>query len=188
MASVTTCRSQLVSVLLAATLLLATGLTAPVFADGNGGNGGNSGGGPGKSESAPGKAKGSKKPSKKVQGSYDVTIAGYYRGSGKADVTESDIRITATVTDPGGRSYQLTSGKLDITDDRFHGEGTLAGAGPAQIDGRVDPADEPEPGQGQGQGQGRGRRPVLKKARIMFTFSADGHRARGAGGSAGSGS
>ena len=191
-------RFKLVSVFLAATLLLAIG-PGIAAADGkpgsgNGGNSGSNSGGKGGGSGSnaggnSGKARGSKNPSKEVQGRYDITIAGYYRGSGTAQVTGSGITIAATVRDPAGKTYKLTSGKLDITDERFKGDGDLSGF-PARIDGRVDPADEPEPGnsgQGQGQGQGRGKKAVLKKARIMFTFSAEGHRARGAGAIGGSG-
>jgi hypothetical protein len=162
-------RSHLAPILLAAALLLSP---APVRSDPggqpNGGNG-NGGGSPGNSGNAPGqnKPKHRKTPTERVQGEYEVRIVGYYTGSGSAAASGGGIKISASVTDPSGKTMSLRTTNLDVTDDRFTGTGTLDGA-TVRIDGRLDPQD-------------RKGNDVLKKARITFTFSANGHHSRGAG-------
>jgi len=61
----------------------------------------------------------------------------------------------------------LQTKNLDVSDDRFSGTGTLDGA-EVRFDGRLDPQD-------------RKGNEVLKRGRITFTFSANGHHSRGAG-------
>ena len=107
------------------------------------------------------------RPSAKVRGLYVVRIAGYYSGTGEARASDAGIKISAKVKDPNGKDYSFQAKKLDIVDDRFTGTGTLEGV-EVNIDGRVDPQDT------------RGNE-VLKKGRITFTFSANGHHSRGVG-------
>jgi len=170
LASVLACRSQLVSLLLAAALSLCA--AAPLRSNPGGqpnGGGGSDNGSPGKSGDAPGqnKPKHSRTPTARVQGDYEVRIVGYYTGSGTAAATAGGITITARVKDPAGKAMDLQSGDLTVSDDHFSGTGTLNGAA-VKFDGRLD-------------GQDRKGGEVLKRARITFTFSANGHHARGAG-------
>jgi hypothetical protein len=161
-------RSHLVRFLLAAMLLLSP---APVWSNPGGQpNGGGNGGGdgsPGKSGDAPGRIKHRKTPTPDVQGDYKVRIVGYYTGTATATATGGGITISGSVTDPSGKKMSLATTNLDVTDDRFTGSGTLDGAA-VRIDGRLDPKDQ------------KGNE-VLKKARITFTLSANGHHSRGAG-------
>jgi hypothetical protein len=107
-------------------------------------------------------------PSKRVRGLYILTIAGHYVGQGEAHATTSGIKLSARVKDPEGKEYTLSARKLDVTNDRFSGTGTLGGMD-VEFDGRVDPQDK------------RGDE-VLKKGRIAFTFRvANGKHGRGAG-------
>jgi hypothetical protein len=162
-------RSHLAPLLLAAALLLSP---APVRSDPGGqpnGGSGNSGGSPGNSGNAPGQSKPRhrKTPTERVQGEYEVRIVGYYTGSGSARASGTGIKISASVSDPSGKAMDLQAKNLDVTDDRFTGTGTLDGA-TVRIDGRLDPQD-------------RKGSEVLKKGRITFTLSANGHHSRGAG-------
>jgi hypothetical protein len=162
-------RSHLAPILLAAALLLSP---APVRSDPggqpNGGNG-NGGGSPGNSGNAPGqnKPRHRKTPTDRVQGEYELRIVGYYTGSGSARASGTSIKISASVTDPSGKTMNLQASSFDITDDRFTGTGTLDGTA-VRIDGRLDPQD-------------RKGGEVLKKGRITFTLSSNGHHSRGAG-------
>ena len=164
-------RSHLAPLLIAAALLLSTAaVLANPGGQPNGGSGsGGSGSSPGSSGSAPGqnKPKHRKTPSERVQGEYEVRIVGYYTGSGSARASATGIKISASVTDPSGKTMDLQAKNLDVTDDRFSGTGSLDGAA-VRIDGRLDPQD-------------RKGNEVLKKRRITFTFSANGHHSRGAG-------
>jgi hypothetical protein len=131
-------------------------------------NGGGNGGGNGNSGNAPGQIKKHRKtPTEAVQGDYEIRVVGYYTGSGSANASGTGITINARVSDPAGKAMSLQAGNLSITDDRFTGTGTLDGAS-VRIDGRLDPKD------------GKGNE-VLKRGRITFTFSANGHHSRGAG-------
>ena len=111
-----------------------------------------------------------KKPTAKVQGSYVLKIAGYYTGSGDAVASGSGVSINGKVTDPADKEYKLSSGNLEVTNDRFHGTGTLGSAN-VEIDGRLDPKDD-----------GKGN--VLKRGRMTLTFrvlDAGNHLSRAAG-------
>jgi hypothetical protein len=172
--------SQFASLILAAALLLST--AAPVLSapkknngassgnngSGNGNNGnGNNGNGNGGTGVGQNKPKHSNKPTERVQGEYDVRIVGYYSGTGTARASAGGIKISGRVTDPAGKAMDLLTKNLDVSDDRFSGTGTLDGA-EVRFDGRLDPQDL------------RGN-DVLKRGRITFTFSANGHHSRGAG-------
>lgn len=109
----------------------------------------------------------SRRPSGKVRGLYVVRIAGYYTGSGEARASSTGIKISARLKDARGKEYNFQARKLEIEDDRFFGTGTL-GDMEVKIDGRLDAQDR----------RGNG---VLKKGRLTFTFSANGHHSRGAG-------
>jgi hypothetical protein len=151
----------------AAALLLA----APALADGNG-KGGNNGNGNDKvSDNKPPKK--NHRPTAKVQGDYAIRIAGYYSGAGTGSATGAGIKISAKVKDPAGNQYDLQAKQLSVVDDRFSGIGSLGGV-EVRIDGRLDPRDAT------GNNGVKGNE-VLKKGRMTFTFSANGHHARGAG-------
>lgn len=109
----------------------------------------------------------SRRPSSKVRGLYIVRIAGYYSGSGEARASSTGIKISARLKDPRGKEHNFQARNLEIEDDRFTGTGTL-GTMEVKIDGRLDAQDR----------RGNG---VLKKGRLTFTFSANGHHSRGAG-------
>ena len=104
----------------------------------------------------------------KVQGPYDITIAGYYRGGGTAEAA-SAVSIRAQVTDPRGTTSTLEASGLEVINNRFRGVGTLGGKDVAIV-GRVDEHDEPTD-----------EKKVLKKSRITFTFRTGPHFGRGAG-------
>jgi hypothetical protein len=107
------------------------------------------------------------RPSPRVQGRYVLRFAGYYTGTGEARANGSGIKISARLKDPKGKEYDFQAKKLDIDEDRFSGTGLLDGK-ELDIDGRIDPQDK------------RGNE-VLKKGRMTFTFSVDGHHSRGVG-------
>ena len=172
-------RRHVASTLLVAALLL----SAAVPALSNQGNGGGKPDDPGKpggvGRNGNDNARGKRNPTRKVQGSYGVKIAGYYKGTGDVKVSGDGISIQGTVTDPRGNSYTLSSDKLEVLEDRFRGGGTL-GSMTVTIDGRVDPEDVEDPDDPEDKNKKR----VLKKGRVTFTFSTNtqpSHRARGAG-------
>jgi hypothetical protein len=108
----------------------------------------------------------------KENGFYDVTISGYYRGSGKARASATTVSIDADVKDDAGAPHRLTAHALPRDPERhylFSGRGTLDGM-EATIDGRV---DVPDPRNND----------VLKKGRIVFTFKVipNGRHGRGGG-------
>lgn len=116
----------------------------------------------------PGQSKKNKRPTAKVQGSYELKIAGYYKGSGSAVASGSGISLNGKVKDPHGKEYTLASSDLEVTDDRFRGTGTL-GSMDVDIDGRLDPQDDDKVN-------------VLKRGRITLTFrDPANHSSRAAG-------
>ena len=80
----------------------------------------------------------------KINGAYDVMVAGCGTGTGKAVVTPKMVKIDATLTDKSGNVFTLSAKKLDIdmTTYHFKGDGTLEGV-PCTISGRLDPQDPP---------------------------------------------
>ena len=193
------CRRQLGSILLAAALLLSAagpvlsnpgakpdnpGKSNPGKPDGAGkpGDPGSKGGGSsGGNAGGQGNARGRRNPTDKVQGGYEVKIAGYYTGTGRVKVTGDGVTITGDVKDPQNNQYALKTDRLEVLEDRFRGEGTLGGM-KVTIDGRVDPAD-PDPAKTGGP-PGKSKNRVLLKGRVTFTFRTETdpiHRARGAG-------
>lgn len=176
-------RYHIPSVLLVAALLVSLAAPTPSAGNANGaGNGGNSGGNAGNANGGVGSGNSNaakRRPSKNVQGGYAIKVAGYYRGSGAVRVSGDAISINATVTDPRGKSYALSSGNLEVFEDRFSGDGTL-GDMTVTIDGRVDPQDLQDPADP----KNKNKNGVLKNARVTFTFrthTTPSHRARGAG-------
>jgi hypothetical protein len=111
-------------------------------------------------------------PRTKEIGRYDLTISGFYSGSGLAFVTSAGVTIRADLTDEDGNTYKFQSQRLSRDPDRhylFRGEGTLGGK-LVTIDGRVDTADDR-------------KSEVLQVGRIVFTFKvpSTGHHGRGVG-------
>jgi hypothetical protein len=78
----------------------------------------------------------------KMNGAYDVMVAGCGTGTGKAVVTPKMVKIDATLTDKSGNVLALDAKKLDIDTTTYHfkGDGTLDGI-PCTISGRLDPDD-----------------------------------------------
>ena len=70
-------------------------------------------------------------------------------------MSETGVTITAKLEGTPGRKYNLRASDLAVTNDRFHGTGSLGGLR-VEVDGRLD-------------GDGR-RGQVLKKGRT-FTFN-----------------
>jgi hypothetical protein len=111
----------------------------------------------------------------KENGTYDITVSGYYRGGGRAVASPSTVAIDAVVKDDAGASHRLTARALRRDPDGngrhylFSGSGTLDGM-ETVIDGRVDAPDAR-------------RTDVLKAGRILFTFKVltNGRHGRGGG-------
>ena len=114
----------------------------------------------------------------KQQGEYDITVSGYYRGTGKARASEDAVFIEATLKDDAGRPHKLTAPALARDPERhylFSGRGSLGGMA-VLIDGRVDVPDAR-------------KTDVLKAGRIVFTFKviSNGRHGRGGGEKRGNG-
>ena len=134
-----------------------------------GNSGGNNAGGNNGPSRGQGRAHGRRRgATPKVEGPYQVTIAGYYKGGGTAEAA-AQVSIRAEVTDPKGTTSTLQASGLDVINNRFRGVGTLAGRN-VDIVGRVDEHDEPTD-----------EKKVLKKSRITFTFRDGTRYGRGAG-------
>ena len=72
-------------------------------------------------------------------GTYNVNIVGFYRGSGTATVEETSVSLKGTVTGSDGSVGTLDATKLDIDGPYFTGTGTINGKN-ATIRGRLDAA------------------------------------------------
>lgn len=70
-------------------------------------------------------------------GQYDVTFAGEWAGQGKATVHADDVKFNVQTVDSAGNKVHLKSGKLDLDQGRFNGDGTADGV-PVLIRGRVE--------------------------------------------------
>lgn len=87
------------------------------------------------------KNKAKSKP-RKSDGSYTLTVAGFYSGTGKAVVAGGSVRMTLAVEPEArggkGATIDLT---MPITGNRFTGDSSLAGYA-AHFDGRLDAPDD----------------------------------------------
>ena len=72
-------------------------------------------------------------------GVYTATFAGFFSGTGKADVNAEKISITASLTTTDGRTGDLIANNLTVEGPYFNGTGTVLGE-TVQISGRVDAA------------------------------------------------
>ena len=120
----------------------------------------------------PSPARAADKPRPKEVGRYDLTISGYYSGSGTAIVNTAAVILRANLTDEDGNTFRLQSQRLSRDSERhnlFSGEGTLNGMKVA-IDGRIDAPDD-------------NKSEMLHTGRIVFTFKVlpTGHHGRGVG-------
>src|SRR5688572_11444917 len=80
----------------------------------------------------------------KQRGPYEITISGYYAGTGTARADETTVTVRARVRDEAGTWHTLRSEKLKRDGQRynhFRGKGALDGSQEVIFDGRVDPAD-----------------------------------------------
>ena len=112
---------------------------------------------------------------KQADGGYDVKVAGDYSGNGTADVTTTNIKVSAKVRDASGNVLDF-SFDLPLTNGRFNGQGSVGGM-TCRVSGRVDGGD-PVPG-GKGKGKNKSNQEVVKNARISVVFtSLDGHVGR----------
>src|SRR3954451_15618811 len=85
------------------------------------------------------------KQPKKTEGTYSVTIGGYYTGIGTITVKNKKLRLDATVHTKADESAKLNfvAPKLDLDGDHFTGTGNIQGI-KVQIRGRLDGyADDP---------------------------------------------
>ena len=141
---------------------------------GQGGNGPGVGQGPGQGQGqgqgrGHGRAHGRRRgATPKVEGPYEIQIAGYYTGGGTAEANAA-VSIRAKVTDPNGTTSILQASGLEVINNRFRGNGSLGGRD-VLIIGRVDERDEVTD-----------EKKVLKKSRILFTFRDGTRYGRGAG-------
>lgn len=72
-------------------------------------------------------------------GSYAAVIAGFYTGTGTADVRDDKVSIKAEVRGSDGRSGQFIATNLMFDGPYFYGSGTVMDE-PVQVNGRVDAA------------------------------------------------
>jgi hypothetical protein len=72
-------------------------------------------------------------------GTYNVNIVGFYRGSGTATVDEASVSLKATVTGSDGTTGNLDAANLTLDGPYFTGTGTINGKN-ATIRGRLDAA------------------------------------------------
>ena len=87
---------------------------------------------------APGTLRASGKQPKKTNGQYAVTVAGYYTGTGTADIKNKKIMIKATVrVDDSGPPVDLVAPDLELDGDHFAGAANAQGA-KLQLKGRLD--------------------------------------------------
>ena len=104
------------------------------------------------------------KPREKA-GSYNVAVAGAFKGPGSATVSGNNLTVNATVTARNGATGPLTFSVPLKGDNRFSVTGSVIGQS-AQFTGRVDaPDDQKEKG--------------IKGVRISATFkTADGQHGK----------
>ena len=156
-----------IAVVLLATLLAvgAHADTSPTSTGGGGDNGGSSGGSPGgpgpdeRRQPRPGgRAQRQGSPKHRSQdGTYNLTVSGYYKGTGTASVSPTTVTITANVLDANGASFTFTADALTIDGPYFSGNGTI-GDSKVTVKGGLDAAES---------------------SRLLATYtSADGHRGR----------
>jgi len=101
-------------------------------------------------------------------GDYSITIAGSYKGSGTATVTDDRLNISLSVTDEQSHKGELVVSDLEIKDNHFSGQGTVLGK-TMTLQGRVDPPDTQDN--------------TPRTARLVGTFTVkDGTHGRIAGG------
>lgn len=129
-------------------------------------------------------------PPADVSGSFNVTIAGFWNGTGSATVSGNTVSISGTVTDDNGNSGPVVIGPLKLSKCQFRGVGSIMGY-VMMVQGRVDAPDPPPQSDnnqdGDDQQNHHGRNypqnsgPVVTNARLGATFSALGHHGRIAG-------
>ena len=70
-------------------------------------------------------------------GSYTLTVSGFFKGAGTATVNTTSVSLTATVKSEGGDSVQLSASGLTLSGPYFTGTGTIGDA-KVEFKGRVD--------------------------------------------------
>ncbi len=157
-----------ISVVLLATLLAIGAHADPGPTATGGGDNGGSGGSPGGPGPISGASRGpvggpsgkDRRSARSQDGSYDLTVSGYYKGTGTASVSATTVTITANLLDASGASFTFTTDTLTIDGPYFSGNGTV-GDNKVTVKGRLDAAES---------------------SRLLATYtSADGHRGRIAG-------
>lgn len=96
---------------------------------GGGGNSGKGGGPGGKEHRSP----------RSQDGSYTLTISGFYKGTGTASVSAAAVSITAQVNSEGGATTTFKAENLVIAGPYFSGTGTV-GETAITVKGRLDAA------------------------------------------------
>jgi hypothetical protein len=72
-------------------------------------------------------------------GSYMTIVAGYYTGTGSAEVTDDKVSLKANLVAPDGRAAQLCATNLVVDGPYFYGTGTILDE-VVQVSGRLDAA------------------------------------------------
>jgi hypothetical protein len=81
---------------------------------------------------------------RKSDGSYTLTVAGFYSGAGRAVVSGGGVRLTLSVVPESGGKSAAIDFTMPVNGNRFTGDSTLAGNA-VHFDGRLDaPDDEKE--------------------------------------------
>jgi hypothetical protein len=76
------------------------------------------------------------KQPKRTDGTYKVTVGGYYTGTGTANVDSKNIFVRVEVTDEQGNKGEFIA-KMKLNGAHFKGEGTVMGR-KMKITGRLD--------------------------------------------------
>jgi hypothetical protein len=105
------------------------------------------------------------KQPKKTDGQYRVTVAGFYQGSGTADVNNKRVTIRAEVRSDEGPGGTLVCPSPPLDGGDFTGTGDVGGT-TLQVRGRLD---------------GYSGAPPFRGARLLCTYTDAGHVGRIAG-------
>jgi hypothetical protein len=120
--------------------LLAVGARADQGGDDNNGGNGPSNSHGGGTKGQPGGPSGHEKRSARSNdGSYNLTVSGFYKGTGTASVSATAVTLTGQVKSEGGELVPLQTEALQLSGPYFSGKGTIGGAEVA-ISGKLDAA------------------------------------------------
>ena len=78
---------------------------------------------------------------RKSDGTYNLTVAGYYTGNGKATVTSGSVHLTLTLSPEAGGKSGAVDLTMAVIGNRFSGD-TAAFEKAIHFDGRLDAPDD----------------------------------------------